>query len=174
MTSAVKNRELTEVQASKLWSDLRGHFVNAEKKIIEIIELKAWEPLGFESFAEAWASKMAGVRLATDEVRAHVVYAMFDGGMSDTEINDQLGVGSGVTDRQVKMLRRQKSNGVPPSCATTRVRSHLRKSPSTPRTIHVQFGSDEYLQFRDLAKSAGRDVEDIAAEAIRGAFEALR
>lgn len=166
-------RKLTPAQATKLWSDLRGHFVNAEKKIIEIIEARAWEPLGFESFAEAWASKMEGVRLATDEVRAHVVYAMFSDGLSDEQINERLGVGSGVTDRQVKHLRRQKSNGVPPSLASTRVRSHVRRNPSAPRTIHVELHSTEYARYQEIAKALDRDVADIALEAIRHAFEEL-
>lgn len=75
MSTQTKLRTVTAEQASALWADLRGSFINAEKRIVEIIELKAWEPLGFESFAEAWASKMHGIRLATEEVRAHVVYA---------------------------------------------------------------------------------------------------
>ncbi|WP_072689345.1 hypothetical protein [Rhodococcus marinonascens] len=166
-------KTLTATQAAAMWSDLRGHFVNAERKIIEIIEARAWEPLGFESFAEAWASKMAGVRLATDEVRAHVVYAMFDGGMDDEQINANLGVGSGVSDRQVKVLRRQRSNGVPVSLASTVVRSHYRRRPSEPRTIRVELHSAEYARYVAIAKDLERDVADIATEAVRLAFGEL-
>lgn len=157
-------------QAEKMWSELKGHFVNAEKVIIQIIQAKAWEPLGYGSFAEAWAERMAGARLASEELRAHVVYAMFDEGMDEPEVNEALGVGSGVGPHQVKMLRRQKSNGVPAGMASTRVRSHLRKKPDAPRTIHVTLSSDEYNRFKELAADRGLSVEKIATEAIRAAF----
>lgn len=174
MSTQTKLRTVTAEQASALWADLRGSFINAEKRIVEIIELKAWEPLGFESFTEAWASKMSGIRLASEELRAHVVYAMFADDLSDDEIIDQVGPRSGVSDRQVKLLRRQHGDGVPATLARTRVRSHLRKRPSTARTIHVQFDSDEYLQFREIAVTANLTVEGIAAEAIRNAFKEMR
>ena len=164
-------RTLTPAQATKLWSDLRGHFVNAEKKIIEIIEARAWEPLGFESFAEAWASKMQGVPLATDAVRAHVVYAMLDGGLTDSEVLDATGIGSQIGPNSVDALRRQRSNGVPASSASTRVRSHIRRNPSAPRTVHVQLSADEYAAFRECAAERESDTATLAAQLIREYLE---
>lgn len=170
MSTAVK-RQVSVKQAEAMWEDLKGLFVNAEKKIVEIIEAKAWEPLGYDSFAEAWQARMAGVRLSSEELRAHVVYAMFDEGLSEPEVNCALGVGSGVGPRSVQSLKRQRSNGVPPSLAS--VRSHVRKLPGVAQTIHVQFPADKYLEFKRVAMLAGRDVASIAQEAIESAFEDL-
>ena len=153
--------------ARKLWDDLRGHFANAEKSITKIIETKAWEPLGYASFAEAWADKMQGVPLATDSIRAHVVYAMFECGLTDKAVMEATGIGSQVGPRTIEGLRRQRAAGVPPEMATTRVRAHLRCSPSAPHIVHVSLGPDEYDEFRALAKRLDTDPTSLATSLIR-------
>ncbi|MFD6517618.1 hypothetical protein [Rhodococcus sp. NPDC060176] len=168
-------------QAEQMWSDLHGLFVNAEAKIVEIIEAKAWEPLGYDSFAEAWQARMTGVRLSSEELRAHVVYAMFDEGLSESDVNEALGVGSGIGPASVKTLKQQRGSGVPPNLATPRsrrpdvttVREHDRKKPGPPQTIHVQFPADEYEKFKETAARLGRTVDQIAHDAIKEAFEGL-
>lgn len=170
MTAAKKLSSNSVQQAEALWSSLRDAFANAEKVIIEIISSKAWEPLGYKSFAEAWTDRMAGVPLATDVVRAHVVYALFDNGLDEVEAVQTLGIGSRVGVSAAKRLKEQHEAGVPPSMASTRVRSHLRNRPSAPRTIHVPLSADEYAEFRDLALSRGVDVSELAAEVLREYF----
>ncbi|MFI8660776.1 hypothetical protein ACIGKR_12360 [Rhodococcus qingshengii] len=160
-------------QAEKMWADLKGHFVNAEKTIIQIIQARAWEPLGYDSFVEAWQEKMAGVRLASTELRAHVVYAMFDEGLSEAGVNDVLGVGSGIGPSQVKVLKRQKLNGVPAAAATCRVPAYERRLPCVPRRIHVEFQEDEYADFFRIATALELNVHEVAASAVRAAFADL-
>ena len=64
------SKRLTKLQANSMWDGLRGHFTNAADAIREIIEARAWEPLGYTSFAQAWKSEMCDVTLAR-EIRAH-------------------------------------------------------------------------------------------------------
>lgn len=163
----------TKPAANKLWNDLRGHLVKAEAAIEAIIDAKAWEPLGYASFAEAWADRMAGVRLATEEMRALVVYAMFADGLTDDEVVTATGYGSQVTKAGASALRRQRSNGVPPSLASTRVRSHLRRKPTEPARVHLEFTPTEYAAFKAAALRHGTTVEAVAAEAVREAFAEL-
>ena len=184
---ATRRKKLTAGQASTMWSSLRGHFVNAEKAIIEIIELKAWEPLGFDTFSEAWEVKMEGVQLTTELLRAHVVYAMFDDELTGEEINEILGLGSRISERGIAELERQKKLGVPPNLARTRrrcggagkaaadtvVRSHVRKKPGRKRSIHLQFTTAEYNRFAQIAKRVGMDVSEISAQAVREKFREL-
>lgn len=63
-------------QAGDLWDSLRDNLVNAEATLAKIIETRAWEPLGYSNSLEAWNDRLKGVRLATDAMRAAVVYAM--------------------------------------------------------------------------------------------------
>lgn len=162
---------ITKAAAGKMWDELRGHLVNAEKCIAKIIDAKAWEPLGYTSFAEAWAARMQGVPLATDVMRAHVVYAMFDAGLDDAEVLDATGIGSQVGPRSVAALRRQKAAGVPPELASTRVKAHYRKKPGAPRTVHVELTEREYAAFREYAESQELDTASLAAQLIRAYIE---
>ncbi len=165
---------MDEKQAESLWSDLRDAFVNAERKIKEIIEAKAWEPLGYDTFAEAWNDRMAGVRLATDAARAHVVYALFDDGASDEQVYETVGgIGSGVTPDAIKTLKRQKSNGVPVNRATTRVKSHDRERPTAPKTVRVELTPDEFDQYKTVVKRLNLDLADEAGKALRAHFRKL-
>lgn len=158
---------ITKAQAVSLWDDLRGHMVNAEACIAEIVATKAWEPLGYLSFADAWAARMQGVPLATDGMKAHVVYALIESGLDDAGVLGATGIGSRVGPASVEALRRQKSAGVPPDLATTRVRSHLRKQPGSPRMVHVRLSEVEYLEFKALALSLDADAATLAAQLIR-------
>lgn len=159
--------QLSKTQALKMWANLRGHFVNAEKAITEIIAAKAWEPLGFASFAEAWADRLQGIPLATDSIRAHVVYAMVEAGLDDAAVLAATGIGSQVGPRSVAELRRQKAAGVPAGMASTRVRSHMRCKPSRPGIVHVPLQPSEYARFRALSAELRTDPGELAAGLIR-------
>lgn len=160
-------KKLTKAQASNMWTELRSHFVNAEEAIAAIIESKAWEPLGYSSFAAAWAERMDGVPLATDAARAHVVYALFDCGLTDQQALEATGIGSRVGPAAIKRLREQKESGVSADLATTRVRSHYRGRPTAPRTVHVPLSAGEYSEFRDAAAEQELDTGSLAALIIR-------
>lgn len=161
---------ITERQkAEALWSSLRDAFANAEKIIVTICETKAWEPLGHASFAEAWTARLRGLRLTTDVMRAHVVYALFDSGLDVEEIIQATGVG----DRSVAALARQRASGVPAGLATTRVRAHDRALPSEARMLHVELSPGELETFKSIAASRGLDVQDEATKALRKHFRSL-
>lgn len=159
--------KLTKKASAALWDELREGFINIEQTIIKIIEAKAWEPLGYESFAEAWADRMDGVRLA-GEVRAHVVYAMLAEGENAENISSNTGIGVG----SVKDLKRQKSNGVPPEAATL-VRQHTRGQQRPPYRLIVEFSPEEREEFSEACKVYGLDMTAEATEAVRAHFERL-
>ncbi|MDG3013585.1 hypothetical protein [Speluncibacter jeojiensis] len=164
---------ITKRAATTLWNTLRDSLVNAEKTIIEIIEKKAWEPLGYDTFAEAWTDRLDGIRLTTNELRAHVVYQLLSEGADDEQVNNTLGPGSGVGIGTIKNLRRQRANGVPAGRASHLVRQHARRAPSGPRFVRCEFSAEEYAHFREVADAMGRSISEIAADAVRTAFEEM-
>lgn len=166
---------MTKKTARKLFDDLRSGFINQERLIKEIISTKAWEDLGYETFVDAWNVEMKGVPLATEGLRAHVVYAMFDEGLNTDEVISSLGVGSRVGPRSVEVLKRQHRNGVPAALATTRVREHDRRTPpDEPRTVHVRLTPDEYASLKALAAHQDTDPAEVVAELIREVLLAVR
>ncbi|WP_156442347.1 hypothetical protein [Mycobacterium sp. IS-1556] len=98
--------------AERLWQAL-----NPLPVIAEVIERRAWEPLGFETFTDAWrAQGLADVTLPV-ETRPYVVYQMLGERVPTDEIALLV---KGVGPQTVESLKRQKSNGVPPSAASSR------------------------------------------------------
>lgn len=167
MTAAV---DLTRAQAVELWGRLRQHFVNAAQAVEEIIEARAWEPLGYGSFAEAWNAQMGDVTLAV-EVRPHVVYQMLTEGYDYDAVAAAV---KGVGRDRAESLDRQRRNGVPARDASmTVVRSHRRKLPSVAGTIHVPVGPIALRRYQEIAEKRETTVEAIAAEAIAAKFGEL-
>jgi len=162
---------VTESEALKLWEDLRAGFVNQERLLVQIINERAWEPLGYASFVEAWNDRMQGVRLATAALKAHVVYALLDDGMEPSEAYQHL-AGSGIGPRVVESLAEKKALGIPPGRASV-VRSHYRSKPTERRFIHVELSPSEIAHFNALAEQSGRDMADEAAKAVRAHFRSL-
>lgn len=162
--------ELTQQQAVALWQSLRNHFVNAEKAIAEIIERRAWEPMGYSSFAEAWTAQLADVTLAV-EVRPHVVYQMLTEGYDYDAVAANV---KGVGRDRAESLDRQRRNGVPACDASmSTVRRHLRRKPGVAATLHIEVGPIALRRYQKIAERIGETVEAIAAEAINARFEAL-
>lgn len=162
--------ELSQEQAVALWQSLRNHFINAARVIEQIIEKRAWEPMGYESFAEAWNAQLADVTLAV-EVRPHAVYQMLSEGYDYDQVAASV---KGVGRDRAESLDRQRRNGVPACDASmSTVRRHLRRKPGVAATVHVEVGPIALRRYQEIAERVGESVEAIAAEAIATRFEAL-
>lgn len=157
-------------RATGMWDELRVTFVRLDFVIQNIIEYRAWEPLGYESFTAAWRDRMSGIRLQAG-VDSHVVYQMISDGLDDREISEAVGgVGSGITPDGAAGFRRQKESGVPAEYA---VRGYRRKPPSKPSILHLEFATTEFAMFEAKAVRVGLDMKKFAADAVRKAFEGL-
>lgn len=159
--------------AVRLWDDLKSALAKFEVALERVIAARAWEPLGYSSFAEAWADRMQGTRLATSRQAATVVYALLDDGATREEALASLGPGSGVAPMTLDRLIEQRSAGVPAELASTRVRSHQRSKPSAPSRIVVELTHEEWVYLRDLCEARGLDLNTEATAAVRGIISRL-
>lgn len=159
--------------AEALWSELRNALSRFDQVLAEIIRTRAWEPLGYDTFAQAWADRMRGIRLGTAAMAAHVVYALIEDGLDREEALLTLGPASGVNVRRFDALARQKAAGVPAGLATTVVREHYRDAPREPHVVHVPLTPDEYRHFRAVADRRGMDFQQEATKALRAHFRRL-
>lgn len=150
---------MNQKKAETLWAGLRSALTRADEAIKEIIATRAWEPLGYPSFAAAWAGEMNGIRLAA-EIRAHVVYAMHADGLGVEEIDKSLGIGSGLGPSSIEKLIEDADLGIPPERASV-VRRHIRRKPTKAHILHIEVGEEEYIRFTALAKKTGYALEDI-------------
>lgn len=48
---------MTKAEAEALWTKLSNLWEDLDQTILEIVQTKSWEPLGYRSFAEAWAAR---------------------------------------------------------------------------------------------------------------------
>jgi hypothetical protein len=144
---------ISREEALELWIGLRDDFVSAQKRMEEIVTTKAWEPIGFDSFSDAWRTYMSDVTIAA-EIRPFVVYQFLADKQSIEDISAAV---KDVGKERAESLAQQREDGIPPEHASmTIVSRHLRHKPSRPDTIHVNVGSDALTEYHHLATAAGR------------------
>lgn len=84
---------ISKHEAQALWNRLRSGLLGVERDIKEIVETRAWEPLGYISFVEAWNAELHGVKF-TGAMQAAVVLSLYDSGATQAEVADAVdGVG---------------------------------------------------------------------------------
>ena len=152
----------TKAEAEDLWGQLREGLVNVEKVIVKIIETWAWEPLGYTNFLEAWNDRLKGIGLATDALRAVVVYALLDSGASDDEVIEA----TGVADSKVAHFRKMKALGSPPEVAMTQARK-TRHSVRHSSTVSFGLEPAEFTRIEDLCSERGVALAELARRGLR-------
>lgn len=169
--TTTKTRGISKKNAEALWNELASNLLAAEESIKEIIKNRAWEPLGYESFYEAWNDRMSHIEIARD-FRGIIVYQMLAEGRSDNEIAHSV---KGVGPETALGFRRDRAAGVPADKAKGKVliSPFERKAPASEQyRLTLVFTVEEIRQFSAKAKAQGVTVDEIAIAAVRAAFEA--
>ena len=158
-------------RAEKLWERLHSSLFDFQATLIEIIDTKAWEPLGYESFSKAWIEKMADITIGA-ELLGHVVYELLDEELAVEEVVDVL---KGVGPERVERFAEEKAAGVPAAEATgtTVVRRHRRSLPGKPSHLHIEVDSATLKRWQRIAKKRGVTVQAVALPAVAAAFDGL-
>lgn len=160
---------LSKAKAAALWDKLRANFLDQELILKEIISERAWEPLGYQTFADAWNAKMSHVTLFA-EFRPHVVYQLLAEGSSPEDVAASV---RGIGPESAEFLDRQRKSGLAADEASTVVREHNRKLPSPDDTLHVKVGKTWLTEYRRIAKRLDLNVEQVAKQAIAARFKEL-
>lgn len=154
-------RPISRTKALELWKKLHNGLVITQEAIEEIIERKAWEPLGYGTFEEAWTAQVGAITLAA-ELRPHVIYQMFAEGLTPEQVAERV---RGVGRDRAESLHRQRRNGVPPGDASMYVRrEHEARMPSAPSIIHIPVGVTRMKRLHRIAKRQDKSLEDIGLE----------
>lgn len=157
--------------AERLWQRLESDLLSAQNTIIAIIDAKAWEPLGYESFSKAWIDKIMPTVTISAELRPHVVYQMFNEGLTADQVADAV---KGVSPEAAERLKDQKDHGVPADRATTTVvRRHQRKLPGNWKFLHLKVDTQKLKKWDRIAKENDSTVKEIALEAVEAVFDEL-
>lgn len=166
MTAVIDNNKTTEWY-EQLWQDLRKGMFAMQQTITTIIAEKAWEPLGYDSFTEAWSARLADVTLGS-ELRAHVVFQMFREGSTPEEVAAAMkGVGRDSADA----FKSQMENGVPAELATGRSRTNTEPLPFV--TVFVPVPREAHRAWKRVAKRNKVTLAEVALAALNEAIEAM-
>ncbi len=149
---------LSASQAEALWSGLRENLLAVEDGIRQIIATRAWEPLGFESFAECWQARLSDVKLSK-ELRAVVVFAMFEDDATEADAARAV-AGTGVV--EVRALHSAWSQGMDARDAAfvTRSKPKTRPTAGAPRTVATTLQATEYEALRAAAGEADASLSE--------------
>ena len=155
---------ISKKRAEALWDDLRSALELSEEKIAEIVKARAWEPLGYGSFVECWADRLSGLKLA-GEIRAVVVYQMFDEGATVTEVESAV---AGVGATEVNRLKAAHSKKLSPKSAAafSTVREHPRRKPSAPRFVRAELSPDELESVKSAAAFYEVSVDEFVKRSV--------
>lgn len=86
-------KKINKTEAQALWNRVRSGLMGLERDLKEIVENRAWEPLGYVSFVEAWEAELAGVELS-GIMEASAVLALYSSGATIEEVQSSVsGVG---------------------------------------------------------------------------------
>jgi hypothetical protein len=163
MTTATAPTTTTE-RAEELWSAAHQCLLDLQGVIVTIIAERAWEPLGYTTFADAWKDRMADITMAP-EIRPYVVYQMFKEDRSPDQVAEMV---KGVSPAVAAILQRQQQMGVPPDKASTRNAKPISESPYA--TLFIRLSRDTLTRWRVLAEQRGTTLEDFAFNATAAAF----
>ena len=155
---------ISKKRAEALWDDLRSALELSEEKIAEIVKARAWEPLGYESFADCWADRLSGLKLY-GEIRAVVVFQMFDEGATVTEVESAV---AGVGPVESKKMKVAHSKRMPPKAAAafSTVRAHPRRKPSAPRFVRAELSPDELESVKSAAAFYEVSVDEFVKRSV--------
>lgn len=158
---------ISKKEAEELVSGLRDDLLSAGRRIVKIIEARAWEPIGYASFTELWHERLDGVPLS-GAIKAHVVYALLD-----TSTPEEIGsTVTGVSTKAARKLKEQKDLGKPADLASVRVNTYVRRPPSVPQMIHVEVSPLEYAAWTGIASLEKNNIGEYAANVLREHFSA--
>lgn len=160
MTAAAIFSEADRERAELLIAEIRAGFVNIERKTIELIEMRGWVALGYRTFEQMWNDRLRGIRIATDAMKAHVVYALLD-----TATPEGAAASTGISAEIIDAVADQKANGIPPKLAI--VRRHERQLPTPPDEIHIEVSRAEYLAWSRMAKRRGLRLDEMCLSVLR-------
>lgn len=164
---------MTEKQAADLWDGLRSNLLAVEDNIKQIIATRAWEPLGFDSFAECWEARLSDVKL-TRELRAVVVFAMFE---DDATPADAARAVSGVGVVEVRSLESAFNRGMDARDAAyiTRPRARQRRGiPGQTISVNINLNEDEHAQLAAAAAFEGCSMKEFARVAVLRYIDGMR
>lgn len=171
---------ITKNEAQKLWGQLRNAILNLEGLLEEIVEKRAWEPLGYNTFHDAWEKELAGVKLA-GAMQSKVIYAMFSAGATPNDVASAVeGIGSvkakayeEAYDKALpvnladKYVSTQSTLG-PLADGETIVHAHVRRKPQFSGKITVDgFDEEEVSTWKDLADKNQLDWKELVRETLR-------
>lgn len=155
---------ISKKRAEALWSELRSALELSEEKIRQIVKTKAWEPLGYDTFAECWADKLSDLKLY-GEIRAVIVYQMFDEGASESDVRNSV---AGVGAKASKRLKTAHDKGMSIQAAEkfSRVQEHYRKSPTAQRYVRAELTTDQLEHVKAAAGVYDLSVDEFVKRAV--------
>lgn len=161
---------ISKEQAARLWDELKGNLLAVEDGIKQIIATKAWEPLGYETFQDAWEDRLSDVKL-TGVMRATVVLAMFEQGATEVEVATTV---TGVGPVRSKAYKQAHQAKLTPKKAELHaekmvpVKPYARSLPERRNALRIEgFDDDEIQAWNALADELGVDRNELLREALR-------
>lgn len=159
-------RETSKAEAGELWIKLRDSWAVTSKTIREIIRTRAWEPLSYSSFFEAWRNEV-GLDAELDRSVAMVIAVQFAvEGVEDAQILKLPGVGP----RTLPAVKTAAKVGDDKPVIR---RSTTADLPSIARRITVDFEPEERARFAHLAERNGTSLVQESEKAIRAWFDRI-
>lgn len=110
---------ISKNEAKKLWNRLRSNLLALDQTITEIVEERAWEPMGYASFTEAWEKELHGIELKGAQL-ASAVLALYDSGATPVEVASAV---NGVGPEKAKAYEKAHSAGLTPKLAYDHVQA---------------------------------------------------
>jgi hypothetical protein len=120
---------------------------------------------------------LKGIRLATDVLKVHVVYALLDTSDDAAEVADAIGIRSGVTPSTIGRIKSLKDQGMTVeeavACGLRTPWGVSSDKPQSKPVIIPGVDLEVYEAYKSLALELGSTLEKEATEALHAHFKKL-
>jgi len=155
-------------KARRLVEEMRSGLLQAQKATSEFIKGSGWTVLGHETFEKFWVEEMEDITLAA-ELRAPVVFALFDEGIMPEQVADMVkGVGQRTADR----WKQEHDAGAPADQASRRGRGKP-PAPLPYETLFLHLARPLARKLRTISAAHNLRPEQLAVAAVEATVAAM-
>jgi hypothetical protein len=153
--------------AKKIVRKLQTDALHFDKNFRELLRIKAWDTLGYESFTKLWVDKFSNTIVGN--MLMPMIGTIVDEMLKDgTSLDDMDDVLPGYGPEKLKWMKQQLADGVPPDQVSV-----TPKQSNEPVSLSLYLGKEQYARWTRIAAKLNKPLKNVALDVLNDFFDNL-